>query len=114
LQKIGETRGDILNYIIKPDKTILTLRRQFSLEWIQVPSEKSWFESRQPLQERRGACLTKMSIQNMLVRYSLTARAQGESEDTIKHTGRAYLTRWAILTTMASEAISSVTNVSVL
>ena len=50
----------------------------------------------------------------MLVRYSLTARAQGESEDTIKHTGRAYLTRWAILTTIASEAISSANNVSVL
>jgi len=29
-----------------------------------------------------------MSIQNLLARYSLTARSQGESEETIKHTTR--------------------------
>jgi hypothetical protein len=29
-----------------------------------------------------------MSIQNLLARYSLDARAQGENEDTIRHTSR--------------------------
>ncbi len=45
------------------------------------------FESRLPLHKRnRGSCLPKMSIANLLQRYSLDVRARGGSEETIQHT----------------------------